>query len=106
MTNVWNALALETSKSPDVSLFHRFKNHFPLLAYDVNNLNFTDFLGSLLERKADIVNMCKSFLSNNSKCCRGDYKELVLLALLYLTKGGAVPGFTSFSRPGALHKAR
>jgi len=62
-TIVWNALG--TSQSPDITFFHRFKNHFLLLAYDLNNLNFTDFLGSSLERKADIVNMCKNFFSNN-----------------------------------------
>jgi len=53
-------------------LFHRFNNHFPLVVYDVNNLNFTDFPGYLLERKADIVNMSKNLLSNDSTCCVGE----------------------------------
>jgi len=47
---------------------HRCKNHFPLLAYDNNNLNCAVFPGYSLERKADIVSMCKSFLSND-RCC-------------------------------------
>ena len=38
---------------------------------------------------------------------RGDYKELVLLVLLYLHDDeAAAEAFTSFCRPGAMHKAR
>lgn len=38
--------------------------------------------------------------------CRGDYKELGLLAVSHLTNSKAVPDFSSFNKPGALHKAR
>ena len=89
--NIWNALEPETSWSLDIIMpFHRCKNHFPLLAYDNNNnLNCAVFPGYSLERKADIVNMCKRFLSIDNKRCR-DYKELMLLALFYLPQRNAV----------------
>jgi len=92
--NIWNALEPATFWSLDsISLFHRCKNHFPLLAYDNNNnLHCAVFPGYSLERKADIVNMCKSFLSNDNKCYRDD-KELMLLAHFYLPQRNAVSWF-------------
>ena len=53
------------------------------------SVNCAVFPGYSLERKADIVNMCKSFLSNDNKCCR-DYKDLMLLVLFYLPQGSRV----------------
>ena len=58
---------------------------------------------SALEAKWDsIVQLCQEALKIGF--VRGDYKELVLLTLLYFQDNESC--FKRFERPGALHKAR
>jgi hypothetical protein len=103
LDHVWNQLAVEVSKSPEVTVFTRFKSKWDQLSYnDMSNLSFPvineDILG---EKKLQIIAMCKELLAEQFVRC--DYKELVELTLLYLSGDG---NDTTFNRPGALHKAR
>ena len=115
LTHVWDALNVETSKSPDVSVFKRFKDNFSNLSYnDTDNLNWTDCPPTLQEFKANTINVCKQF--SKQKLYRGDYSELVSLTLTYLkAEESQAPSTrkslfskrkTLFKQPGALHKAR
>ena len=57
-----------------------------------------------MSKCADIIQLCKEYLKQTFS--RGDYKELVVLTLLYLQDEDTVTAFRKFYRPGALHKAR
>ena len=57
-----------------------------------------------MSKHADIIQLCKEYLKQTFS--RGDYKELVVLTLLYLQDEDTVTAFRKFYRPGALHKAR
>ena len=109
LTHVWDALNIEISKSPDVSVFQRFKDNYCNLTYnDTHNLNLTDCPPTLQASKENTIEVCKQF--SKQKLYRGDYNELVSLTLLYL--GADEPQATTskkkslFKQPGALHKAR
>ena len=106
LTHVWNALKIEVLKSPEILLFKRFKENFSSITHQNKDLHFPELPVDLLERKSEVIELCKNYLKQPFS--RGDYKELVSLALLYLSEGNeveALEGF-SFSRPDALHKAR
>lgn len=102
---MWDALKIEVSKSPEILLFKRFKENFASTTHQNKDLHFPELPVDLLERKSEVIELCKNYLKQPFS--RGDYKELVSLDLLYLSEGNdveALEGF-SFSRPGALHKA-
>ena len=100
LTAVWDALKIEVSKSPESSLFTRFKEKFELLNYkDLSDLDLPGDIPSSVS--APIIALCNKVLKTDLG--RGDYKELIILTLLYL---GDSTLFKGFQRPGALHKAR
>ena len=103
LDHVWNQLAVEVSKSPEVTVFTKFKSKWDQLTYnDMSNLSFPVIDGYILgEKKLQIIAMCQELLAE--KIVRCDYKEVVELTLLYLSGDG---NYTTFNRPGALHKAR
>ena len=104
LTHVWNALNVEVSKNPEINLFIRFKENFSAITYqNKEDLAFPELHHSLLERKSEIIDLCKYY--QNQTFCRGDYKELISLVLIYLSDGNNIESF-SFNKPGALHKAR
>ena len=102
LSHVWDALKIETSKSPDVSLFTRFKERFATLSH--TDIHIKDIPECLKTKREAIISLCRDY-SLLKNLHRGDYKELVSLTLLYLNAdedGHEV----KFQKPGALHKAR
>lgn len=105
LTQIFNDLKIEVSKSPEVSVFSRFRKHFDSLSKD--NLTLFD-LGSycdetsvlLQEWKSEAVQLATVFAQHQ----RDDYKEFSELCLLYLGCTSN-PDF-NFKCPGAMHKAR
>ena len=53
-----------------------------------------------MSKRADIIQLCKEYLKQTFS--RGDYKELVVLTLLYLQDEDTVTAFKKFYRPLAL----
>ena len=75
-----------------------FNNRFSIPIYA---FAYTNFQRHLIERKEVRKNSLK-----NDRHCGEDYLEFVLLALVYFIKAEAISDFTSFNKPGALHKPR
>ena len=99
--NIWNALEPETSQSLYIiTCFHRCKNHFLLLVYDNNNnLHCAAFPGYSLERKTDIVNMCKvSWVLTTSAV--EITRRLCYWHIFIFHKEMQCLDFSSFNRPG------
>jgi len=104
LTHVWNKLQIEALKSPEISVFQRFKQFFPSIPSTSENLDYLNIPETLSERKEEIVDLCHNYLKRFIS--RGDYKELVKLTLLYLGDHTTKTNFAALNRPGALHKAR
>ena len=104
LSHVWNVLKIEASKSPEISIFQRFKEFFPSIPSAVEHLDYFYEPHNLSDRKQEIVELCHNYLKQ--PCSRGDYKELVKLALLYLGDPTTKANYSTFNRPGALNKAR
>ena len=110
LTHVFNDLKIETSKSPEVMVFARFRKTYSLIPQDfedsesLNILNISDYSD---ECKDLIENWQKNVIEiltdiDEKQQPRDDYKELLDLTLVFL--GGKK--LKNFRRPGALHKAR
>ena len=103
LVHAWDAIQIEQSKSPDISLFVRLKDNFENLQYNnMENLNYPLIPDGLAERRMVIITLCQDALKKEFS--RGDYKELITLTLIYLQSKPET--FKSFQRPGACHKAR
>ena len=116
LSHVFEDLHIEASKSPDVTLFSRFRKNFEVLLpmitpttagreqrlsrFDIRGFN--DSAQTLVESFRDnVLQIATSELSFR----RDDYLEFVELCILFLGTELANLSFT-FKRPGALHKAR
>ena len=105
LTHVWKNLAIEAPKSPESSLFQRFKSNFSAIpSQDKENFDFPEVPTALINKRAEIIDLCKRYQQKHF--CRGDYKELVQLTLLALKDLDAIEDFTGFNFPGAMSKAR
>ena len=83
--NVWDSLKIEVSKSPDITIFTRFKENYDAIEYaDVADLDIPEVPASLNEKRVSIIQLCKEALALKQNIVRGDYKELVKLTLVYL----------------------
>ena len=60
--HLWDALLIEASKSPNVSLFKRFRDVFPQLSYSRESLNIPETPPELLSKKEEVITVCKNFL--------------------------------------------
>jgi len=99
LTHVWDSLKIEVSRSPEISVFKRFRENFPKLECG----NPQEYHYATENPKApEVIRKCSEMLSS-SNVLRGDYKELLELVLMYLEQGRNV---YPMHRPGALHKAR
>ena len=108
LTQIFADLKIEASKSPEVSLFSRFKKHYG----GVSSLNkekltlfnarsYSDETEALLQEwRIEAIQLA----SDSTKHQRDDYKEFAELCLCYL--GDPRNKDVNFKRPGALHKAR
>ena len=70
----------------------------------ITQFDFPNIPDNLMSKQPDLIELCKEYLKQ--KFCRGDYKELVVLTLLYLQDEDTMNNFKRFYRPGAMHKAR
>ncbi|XP_044594332.1 uncharacterized protein LOC123271871 isoform X1 [Cotesia glomerata] len=93
-----------TSSGPNVSIFTRFKNKWS----DINQQKYTTGISdrevqeALADIKDEILILIANYLQISQP--RGDYKELLDLALIFL---GALPSDrVVFKYPGAVHHAR
>ena len=107
LTKAWDALNVEASRSPEISVFLRFREKFPFLDLELplaSEEHTSSFLAS--QREEVIVLLLKMVADEECKDLfpRGDYKELVDLTLLYF--GAKDPSEVKIQRPGATHKAR
>lgn len=104
LTHTWNSLKItEASGGPGNCLYSRFKQNFKLFkCTKLSFLSFPVIPPSLKDSRAEVVQLCQDFLSGDHN--RGDYRELVVLTLVYLKK---VPHeFKTFQRPGAYNHTR
>ena len=110
LTHVWDELKIECSKSPEISIFRRFRDNFgrlPLI--EINNLSHTITLS--VSHKSEIIQTIRDAVEHNNSqiFLRGDYLELVELCIFYLEPETFTELFNrefSIKKPGALHKAR
>ena len=80
LTHVWAVLNIETSKSPEISLFQRFQKSFPTISIADKNFDIFDRTQNV-SKNEEIIALCNSYLAQPTS--RDDYKELVQLTLLY-----------------------
>ena len=106
LTHIFNDLQIETSKSPDISLFLRFRKNFDSLAHSddmpLTQLDVSHLDEDIQTMIADWVAEVLEVLKFESDLRRDDYREFVELCLVYLGAEQSI----KFKRPGALHKAR
>ena len=103
LDEVWKDLKIETSKSPDITIFKEFRDKWDHLSHgDTNSLSFPKNEKKLQDKRKGIIDLLENSL--DAEFTRGDYKELAILSLLYLS--GECNKDFQFQRPGALHKAR
>jgi len=113
LTHVFDDLHIEASKSPDVSLFTRFRKHFNLLQ-STSDEKFQRVLSSfdsspIDETAHNFIRTCQASVLNLAQSQillqRDDHLEFIQLCLLFLN-GDTAGKTVKFKRPGALHKAR
>ena len=109
LTHVFQDLHIETSKSPEITLFARFRKNFDLLPhssdqllakYDSSSLS-EEAQSVLVEYRSSVLELTKSELSFR----RDNYREFAELCTLFLD-GVEGEKTVTLKRPGALHKAR
>jgi hypothetical protein len=112
LSHVFDDLKIETSKSPDVTLFTRYRKHFamvhaPSRGIDDSLARFNSNSFSLASQsfvdscRASVLQLATSEISLR----RDDYREFAELCIVFLDGEDADHPIT-FKRPGALHKAR
>lgn len=109
LKQVFDALKIEVSKSPEVSMFVRFRENFNMLEHDcaareLSRVNVpADRSGELM------LKLCAEHVlklaTEKTNFCRDDYKEFAQLCVVFL-RGTSDDHMVKFQRPGALHKAR
>ena len=101
LTHVWDALEIETSKSPDILLFKRMKNHYSdIVGADLTSVKFNN--SSIpSEKKQEVISFLQSI---DSSSMRGDYKELLELTAYFLN--GCRDDNFKFRKSKPIHKAR
>lgn len=104
LTQVFNDLRIETSKSPESCLFLRFRKRFDALPQNtaLYQLDTSQYSAKASKLVKSLKDNASSILQSLETFQREDYKELMELCLLFF--GGKER--ISFKRPGAVHKAR
>ena len=92
---------MESDLSPDVKFFKDFKKQWPSIDQSLP----INILPDDIPFKSQSLRVLTSLLEedNAKKCFRGDYKEILELALVLL---GNKPEAFHWKKPGATHKAR
>lgn len=103
LSHVWDALAVEVSKSPEVTIFHRLRDEYPsLTTSDLEDLTFPELKFTTTITKEEVLSILEIALK--SKMARDDYKEVIVLTKLFITQD--ITSNFRFMKPGAIHKAR
>ncbi len=101
---MWEALKIETSLSPEISLLQRFKDNYSSITYnDQINFKIPECPEGLQATRENVIDMCRQFSKKDNAFDRGDYRELVSLTLLYLNADNYE---NNLKQPGALHHAQ
>jgi len=107
LTRVFQDLRIESSKSPDVTVFCRFRKHFDVLPHSsdqrLSTFDSSQFSEEAKVRLAEFRARVPTLSKLRLLYQRGDYKEFAQLCILFL---GGSEEVVTFKRPGALHKAR
>ena len=106
LTHVWEALKIETSRSPDIEVFKRFRDKgFPATPYTTAQLHTRDpqELGEFAITQAAKLKVLIDSIREVEANPRGDYKELLDLMEAYI---GLNEERFQFLGCGAVHKAR
>ncbi|KAJ4925994.1 hypothetical protein JOQ06_008179, partial [Pogonophryne albipinna] len=107
LNQVFTDLKVETSRSPEVTLFTRLREKWNLLPQESSS-QWSRYIPGNTEQpllgklRAELVRCAKEVTDHK----RGDYREFVQLCLVFLDTGGEEQTAVTFQRPGALHKAR
>ncbi|KAG0724209.1 hypothetical protein GWK47_000472 [Chionoecetes opilio] len=98
---VFSALIPETSQSPDIAAFVRFREFWPYVEQDQYRTANEELKEDWVD---DILKLCQGYLRKDHP--RDDYRELLELAVVFL--GGIPHGRKKifFHKPGAVHRAR
>ena len=109
LTHIFQDLKVEISKSPEVSLFSRFRKHYDLLPHTSDQpLSRFDSCSLSDAAKEHVIVLKTEALQkaqSEQPIRRDDYLEFIELCLVFLD--GLEEGkVITFRRPGALHKAR
>ena len=110
LSYVFEDLKIEASKSPDVTLFTRFRSNWGLVPHS-SSLKVPFSPSDHPPEAQELLAAMKSEFIARAKetvvFVREDYHEFIQLALVYLGfDEGDDREIISFRRPGALHKAR
>ena len=110
LKQTFDALKIEASKSPEVSLFVRFRENFNTLEHGFAAARRLSRADVAADRSGDLMlAACAEhvFVLATEKLdfCRDDYKEFAQLCIVFLL-GTSNNHIVKFQRPGALHKAR
>ena len=101
---MWNDLKIEASKSPNITLFQKFRDSYKAIPYSDTSLykifNQTRTPQILKDMIADVTSVLQNI--KKADVYRDDYQELINLTLTYL---GVNEEYT-FLKPGAVHRAR
>jgi len=107
LAQVFTDLKIEVSKSPEVSVFSRFKKQFESVPHTSKEILSLFDSGSYFNETKTLVmkwrNEAINHAISSAEHQRDDYKEFSELCLLYLNH---FDGDFKFKRPGAMHKAR
>ena len=99
-SHVWKELDVEPSKSPNFTIFSKFKSNWNKIVNVLNNSS--DMYLNTVQHDENILLLFKSFSEESYP--RNDYKELIELSIVFL--GGSDVTKYKFKRPGALDKCR
>lgn len=107
LVQVWEDLKIEASKSPEISLFTRYKKHFQHLPNDSSDMELERIKISSSDVEVDdnlkkCIQEAVKVLSQKTDYSRDDYKEFAELNLAYLNSKDEI----KFRKPGAMHKVR
>ena len=107
LDKAWKCLGVEAERSPEVSIFLRFREKFPHLDLASNlskEISNDPFMANQRASVIDLLLKIKADKNLQHLLPRGDYKELLDLTLFYLDANREKS--LKISRPGAAHKAR
>ena len=106
LTQVFKDLRIQASKSPDITVFMRFRSNFNLVPQNSNQPLAPLDLSEFSETKQTLLQQFKddaeNVLRSKVDLVRDDYREFTELCMFFLGFQTSI----TFKQPGALHKAR